>query len=147
MDPLQWVLPVAALPEYHEVEQFEQLRWIKLALMDPKCVALISGQSLLVEGVASRLKTEPSKVMSKVFSPVQDDIDDQLVDLQPDVVIVDSRDPDVRRSCALYDLVQLLPNAKFLVLDSEKSELQIVTSQRQPIANAQALLEQVLLAI
>lgn len=115
--------------------------------MDSKCIALISGQSLLVDGVASRLKAQPGKVQPTVFSPVQDDLHDQLLALEPDVIILDARDPGVRENCPLYDLVQLLPEVKFLVLDSERSHLQVVTNRREPIADAQELLEQVLATI
>lgn len=112
--------------------------------MDRKRIALISGQSLLVEGVASRLRSHRDRVMSNVLSPDGEEMLASLRTLQPDVVIFDSLDAAARDAFALLDLLRLLPQAKVLVLDSERSELQIVSSQTRAISDAAALLEQVL---
>lgn len=115
--------------------------------MNPASIALISGQSLLVEGVASRLKSHLDKMVPKLLSPHEDDVLSRLILLQPAAIIFDSRDPGARKVCALPDLLHLLPETKVMILDSQQSELQIISSQREAIADAQALLEQVLAII
>lgn len=112
--------------------------------MNPTCIALLSGQSLLIEGVASRLQAHLDKVLPELLHPEEQGLRARLSSLQPEAIIVDARDPAVRKQATLYDLLKLLPEATIMVLDSEHSELQIVKSRREPISDSEALLEQIL---
>ncbi|MDX1599971.1 MAG: hypothetical protein R3191_00495 [Anaerolineales bacterium] len=112
--------------------------------MTPTCIALLSGQSLLVEGVASRLQAHVDKVLPEVLHPEEEGLRARLSSLQPEAIIVDARDPAVRGRSTLYELLELLPEATVMMLDSERSELQIVKSRRESITDTEALLEQIL---
>lgn len=102
---------------------------------------------MLVEGVASRLLAHPDDVKTKILDPSQVELQAQLEAMQPDVIILDSHDPQVRENCPLQDLLHWQPLATILILDSELSELQVVRSQSQPITDTQALLQQILALI
>lgn len=109
-----------------------------------RCVALIAGQSLLIEGVASRLLDHAGEVDLHTFDPEESDLLASVANLEPQVVLLDEQDPFVRERCPLAELMRALPNSRILLLNSERSDLQVITNHRLGIEDSDALLHQIL---
>jgi DNA-binding NarL/FixJ family response regulator len=105
---------------------------------------MIAGHSLLLEGVASRLLDLTEDVELHTFDPQALDLLKVVAGSKPEVVLLDEQDPLVRERCALADLLRELPEARILLLNSERSDLQIITNRRIRIENSEALLDHIL---
>lgn len=105
---------------------------------------MLTGQSLLVQGMASRLLSQPDKFEVFVLHADGGDCRPSLREAKPNVIVMDTSDPDIRGFCLLADMIWEMPEATFLLMNSESSHLQVISSQRFPISDSQALLDEMM---
>jgi hypothetical protein len=115
--------------------------------MTQKRIVMIAGQSLLVQGMASRLPNKAEGFDLQVLNPEDEDWKGQLIQAKPNVVVMDALDPHIRDICPLTDIIWDLPGVTIMLLNSEFSEIQVINSNRIPISDSQALLDQILTPI
>ena len=104
-------------------------------------VIILSGQSLFVEGIASRLRQFPEQVTILVIDPKDLDAIDQMQQVQPATVILDAHDTDTIQLCPLSKLIFSFPDTKILRLDSQQEKIQVVSSENVQASSVQDLLE------
>ncbi len=112
--------------------------------MTQKRIAMIAGQSLLVQGMANRLPGNNEGYDLKVINPQEEDWKQELTEVSPHVIVLDAKDPHIQQICPLTDLIWSMPDTTVMLLNSEFSELQVISSRRFPIADSEALLERIL---
>lgn len=105
---------------------------------------MIAGQSLLVQGIASRLPGQSEEFDLEVLNPQNKDWKEALFRVSPNIIVLDALDPQAQEVCPLADIIWDLPDTVIMLVNSEFSELQVVSSQRFPIEDAQGLIDQIL---
>ncbi len=103
-------------------------------------VVVLSNRSLFAEGVASRLQNYPDRVEVKYLAPEQSDTLEQLKALQPSVVILDATEENILH-CSLNAIFAELPTLKIVRLNSQREQVQIVTSERHSASVVHELLD------
>ena len=112
--------------------------------MAQKSIVMIAGRSLLVQGMASRWPNRDEEYKLQVLNPEDEDWKNELAEAKPNVIVMDAHDPGVQRICPLAELIWDLPEVTMMLLHSEHSDLQIISSKRIPIKNSEALLRQIM---
>ncbi len=111
--------------------------------MGLRLVVILSGKSLFAEGIASRLSQYPQQVMVEVIDPETPDCLARIATQQPAVIIVDASDGVTMELCPLSRLLVSLPDVKVIHLDSQKDQIQVVTSEQRPVAEVQDLIKMI----
>ncbi len=112
--------------------------------MPPVRVVIISGQSLFAEGVASRLEQFPETTGLEVMHPQQSDLKARLTDIQPVVIIMDSNDAETAHLCPIITLMHTMPDSKIVCLDSQKEQVQVITSRNYPAPDIRDLIKAII---
>ena len=105
---------------------------------------MIAGQSLLVQGMASRLPGYAEEYDLRILHPDHENWMEELLEAEPSVLVMDAQDPQARKVCPLVELMWKKPNLTVMLLSSEHSDLQVISSKRFSISDSQALMEQIL---
>jgi DNA-binding NarL/FixJ family response regulator len=111
-----------------------------------KRVALIAGQSLLLNGMASRLHNHAEQIDVELFDPNDESLIRQLQASPPSIIVMDAHDPELGNAPRLTDLFRLLPSVQVMMLTSERSDLHIISSRHIDIHDSEALFEQIMAA-
>jgi DNA-binding NarL/FixJ family response regulator len=91
-------------------------------------VVILSGHTLFVEGVATRLGKQTDRVKLHVVDSAQEKALEQVASVRPGAVILDATDPDATRNCPLNRLFG--PCRRCVIrLDPESNQIQVVTSE------------------
>ena len=109
--------------------------------MGRRRIVILSGQSLFAEGIASRLKEYPQEVNVTVVDPEVPDCFAQISAHHPSVIILDASDGITSKTCPLNRLFALAPDLKVIHLDSQKEQIQVVTSERHKATGVADLIE------
>lgn len=97
--------------------------------MAPTRVVVLSGHSLFADGTASRLEQHSADVATSIVDPGAEDVIDRLQELDPDIAIIDSNDPNLSDAFAIPRIFRALPGLSMILLDSQSEEIQILTSR------------------
>lgn len=97
-----------------------------------------------MEGVASRLGDHADRIQLVTVSPQEEDLIGRLVAVQPDAIILDASDPDGGGACPMMEMLRRIPEARIILLDTERSDFQVIRSQRRPIDSTEALVDEML---
>lgn len=95
----------------------------------PALVVFLSSGSLLLEGVANRLRERADRVQLELLDPRMPDALSRLDHLRPALVILDAADPWVIEKCPLTRLLSDLPGTRIIELDSQAQQARVVTSE------------------
>lgn len=109
--------------------------------MGRRRIVILSGQSLFAEGIASRLKEYPHEVNVAVVDPEVPDCFAQISAHKPSVIILDTSDGITSDMCPLNRLLALVPDLKVIHLDSQKEQIQVVTSEQHEAAGVVDLIQ------
>ncbi|HLF27628.1 MAG TPA: hypothetical protein VJG32_14935 [Anaerolineae bacterium] len=109
--------------------------------MDRARVVILSGGSLFAQGVASRLQQHTDHIDLHRVDCQEPGALEQIIAVQPAVVILDATDPRIDQACPLTKLLQALPSLKVIRLDSQQDHVQIVTSQQRQAAEVRDLIQ------
>lgn len=104
-------------------------------------VVVLSGQSLLAEGIASRLRQYLQLVEFEIVDPRQPDAVAQITAARPSIVILDVTDPGVTRFRSLSKLLLSFPKLRIICLDPQHEQIQVVTSEQHPAVEVRDLAE------
>ena len=106
-----------------------------------KYVVILSSQSLLAEGVASRLRQYLNHTELEIVDPRQADAMLNIINIQPSILLLDITDAEAVRICSLSKLLLSLPELKIIRLDPQHEQIQVVTSEQHPAVNVHDLIE------
>jgi DNA-binding NarL/FixJ family response regulator len=91
-----------------------------------KKVVVLTDYSLLAQGIASRLRQSSRSLEVEVVDFRQPGVLDTLIQLQPQVVIFESRDVESSSMCSLGSLFNALPNLVVVELNLDNSNIQLI---------------------
>jgi len=91
-----------------------------------KKVVVLTDYSLLAQGIASRLRQSSRSLEVVVLDFRQADVMNELVRLQPQVVIYGSRDVEQSDRCPLGSLFNALPNLTVIELSLDSSNIKLI---------------------
>jgi len=95
-----------------------------------KKVVVLTDYSLLAQGIASRLRKSSRSLDVEVLDFRQANMLDELVKLQPQVVICGSRDLEKSELCPLGSLFNALPNLTVIEVSLDSSNIQLIRGGR-----------------
>jgi hypothetical protein len=104
-----------------------------------KKVVVLTDYSLLAQGIASRLRQSARSLEVEVIDFRQADMLDALVHIQPDVVILGSRDVEQSNQCQLGSLFNVLPNLMVIEVNLDNSNVQLIRSGQVNAADISGL--------
>jgi len=104
-------------------------------------VVILSDQSLLPEGIASRFQQYPERVELHFVHPRDEDRFDQIEVIQPDAVIVNSSDNDMKGKCSICELILTFPAIKIIRLAVDKDPVLTISSQQSQLNEVGDLLD------
>ena len=108
--------------------------------MERTLVVVLKGQSLFAEGTASRLKEYAGQIDLQILDPKDEEVLDRITALKPAAIILDNTDEETVDLCPLVKLFLEIQNLKIIQLDSQKKQIQVLTSTQQPAVEIQDLL-------
>ena len=103
-------------------------------------IVILSRHSLLIEGIATRLRQMPDRVEVFFVDPEQDDYIQQITANQPMVILMDAFHSTNRQRNLLGEVLLALPNITLLRLTVDQTNVQVVTSQKRCFLEMQDLI-------
>jgi DNA-binding NarL/FixJ family response regulator len=103
--------------------------------------AVINDQSLLVQGIISYLRHSDPSTKIKVVEICQPSVFEKLLELHPDVIIIESKDPSNSAICPLNVLFAKLPSLVLVEVNLETSNVQIIRSNNYTASGVTDLLD------
>jgi DNA-binding NarL/FixJ family response regulator len=103
-------------------------------------VVILSGHSLFVEGVASRLSRHLDHLDLHVIDADSEATLAKIISLEPAAVILDTTDPVINQYCPLGDLLKALPQVTVIRLDPQQAQVQVVTSKEHALQEVDELI-------
>jgi hypothetical protein len=91
-----------------------------------KKVVVLTDYSLLAQGIASRLRQSSHSLEVDVVDFRRPDVMDEIIKLQPQVVIFGSNDVEKSNRCPLGSLFNALPNLMVIELNLNNSNIQLI---------------------
>jgi galactitol-specific phosphotransferase system IIC component len=107
----------------------------------PTRVVILSNQTLLVEGVITRLQQHEKRVELHVVDLKQPDLLDKITEVQPTAIILDAKDQLVSQAIPLDRLLRDLPTLKVIRLDAQRLQTQLIRSEQYWVTEVCDLLE------
>ncbi len=94
-------------------------------------VVVLAQGSLLIEGIASLLREHPQQFKVVDVDVVQETQGMQkLIDLAPQIIILDTFDQDLLDKFPIRSLPEFLPNTKIIQLNCKEKSIQMYKSQQ-----------------
>lgn len=103
-------------------------------------VAILSDQSLLMQGIISRLQSSVPALNIQVAEMGQPGVVEKWIALQPDVVILESKELSDPSFCPLNKLFASLPHLVVLEVNLETSDIQVIRSDQYTASGVADLL-------
>ncbi len=94
-------------------------------------VVVLSSQSLLATGIASRLSERPDIFDVRVIDVRRADAPRQLRAASPAIVVVDATDDGLIEKMPIAKLLEALPTAKVMRLDCTSEQIQIFSTEQR----------------
>ena len=104
-------------------------------------VAILTGNSLLAEGVISRLRQHPDQLDLRVIETTNPCAIKQIIDIQPSTVILDDSDPIVAQQSLIDTLLTNIPSLTLIRLDPQSTQIQVVHWEEHRVSKVRDLLE------
>lgn len=104
-------------------------------------VIVLSGLSLFAEGIASSLHRSTESLQITVLDPREPLALEQIANLAPATVILDTTDTALVENCSVTDLLDVIPDMRIIRLDPENDQIQIVIGEHREAANITELIE------
>ena len=94
-------------------------------------IVILSRHSLLIEGIATRLRQMPDRVEVFFVDPEQGNYIEQISACQPIVILMDAFYPQNKQYCLLGELLLTFPSITLLRFTVDQTNVQVVTSQKR----------------
>jgi hypothetical protein len=104
-----------------------------------KKVVVLTDYSLLAQGIASRLRQSSRSLEVEVVDFRQADVLEEIIKMQPQVVIYGSRDVEKSNTCPLGSLFNALPNLMVIEVNLDNSNVQLIRSGQYNAADFSGL--------
>ena len=106
-----------------------------------KKVVVLTGKSLLVEGLLSRLRAYSRQLELKVVDLAAPNFSQQVSEFRPEIIIFDESDIKDSLPYSLVDLLNSMPDAILLELRLDNPNIQMIQSVRFTASNAEELVQ------
>jgi chemotaxis response regulator CheB len=93
-------------------------------------VAILSDQSLLTQGIISRLHNSAPSINVQMVELGQPAVVEKLLAIQPDVIILESKELSNNSFCPLNHLFAAFPHLVVMEVNIETSDIQIIRSSQ-----------------
>lgn len=107
----------------------------------PSRVVILSNQTLLVEGVITRLQQYGNRVELHVEDLHQPDLLAKITEIQPTAIILDDKNILDSQALPLERLLRELPTLKVIRLDAQCLQTQVIRSDQYWVKEVYDLLE------
>ena len=104
-------------------------------------VIVISNQNIFAEGVVSRLRQHSLSNEIHFVDWEDSDYIQQVVDLNPSVIMVDSAEDEDPKWCLLSELLNTFPSITIVRLKLQEKDVQVITSSSEVVVSVQDLIE------
>jgi Fe-S cluster assembly ATPase SufC len=99
----------------------------------PPRIVVLSTKTLFAAGIVAHLRQNLAQPGLQTLDAQQPEVLEQLVALQPSILILDATDAGVSDRGLLDGLLRALPALTVLRLDPQQGHLQVVTSRQRTI--------------
>lgn len=106
-------------------------------------VVILSGHSLFVEGISTRLRQVLASDEIETIDARHDDAIARVAAAQPAIVILEASDVDVENSCSLSALLNVLSSLTVIRLDRDQDFIQVVTTKKQAVGQVGDLIDMI----
>ena len=103
-------------------------------------IVIFGKHILLAEALVSRLRQYLSGAQVEVVSPDHPNAIEQIVNINPAAVILDTTDGDIFQHNPIQILLQVLPNLNIICVSLQQEDVQVVSSQMHHAMTVQDLL-------
>jgi hypothetical protein len=93
-------------------------------------VAILSDQSLLTQGIISRLHNSAPAKDVQIVELGQPDVVGKLLAIKPDVIILESKELANNSLCPLNHLFGVIPHLVVMEVNIETSDIQVIRSNQ-----------------
>ena len=104
-------------------------------------VAILTGHSLLADGLISRLREYAEQLELQVFDIEQADALAQVIAFQPLALIMEESASQPPEGCSLKTILTALPNTLVIYLRLGDGDIQVIQSEQHHANGVQELLE------
>jgi DNA-binding NarL/FixJ family response regulator len=104
-------------------------------------IAVLSGQSLFVEGIISRLREHAERLEVHHIEPKPDDYIDRIKRINPTAVVIDATDENKDQCCYLCELLLAFPWMMIVRLAANQRDVQLIRSSTQRFEDVQDLID------
>ena len=104
-------------------------------------VIVISNRNIFAEGVVNRLRQQIP--VNKIHFVNWEDYDykQQVIEINPSVIMVDSSDDEDPEWCLLSELLNNFPSITIVRLKLQEEDVQVITSSSEVVTNVQDLID------
>lgn len=103
-------------------------------------IVVLSGQSLFVEGLISRLREYPKRLEVHHIDPNNADYIDQIGHIQPAAVLIDAANTGSAQCGLLCELLRSCPSVLVVRLAVDQRDVQIIRSSTHQFSGVQELI-------
>ena len=103
-------------------------------------VAVLSGQSLFVEGIESRLREHSERLEVHHIDPDVTDYVNLIGQIQPIAVLLDAADQNNTQCCFLCELLLTFPSIMIVRLAADQRDVQVIRSSTEHFEDVQDLI-------
>ena len=93
-----------------------------------KKVVVLTGQSLLTQGIISNLRDSSVSLELETLDLERPDLLETLIELRPEIVILESSQSLTNHGCSLQYLFDALPNLIVMEVNLKTSSVQLIRS-------------------
>ncbi len=106
-----------------------------------KKVVIISDHSIFAEGVARRFEEFPERVEMHFINPRNENSFDQILAIQPEAIILNSSEAEMKEKCLLCELLSGFPSIRIIRLAVDQTPVQVITSEQNFLNEVRDLLD------
>ena len=111
----------------------------------PLSVAVLMKNSLLADGIASRLREDSLHFRATLLDTSdREEMVIQLLELCPEIIIVDALDVNLLKQLSIIELLETLPETKIVQLNCSNDDVRVFTSEEWQAHRADELFSKML---
>lgn len=110
-------------------------------MMTNSRIAILTGHSLLADGIISRLQEYPEALDLRVFDNKEPNVMADIKTFHPLAIILEESESQQFESCSLKQLLNILPSLIIIYLQLGQSSIQIIQSEQCPANRVRELVD------
>lgn len=104
-------------------------------------IAILTGHSLLADGIISRLREYPETLELRVFDNKEPNVMTDIETFHPLAVILEESESQQFESCSLKQILNILPSPVVIYLRLGQPRIQIIQSEQCPANGVRELVD------